>query len=89
MMQLINIITHNIQKSKRNLLILRQVHILTLTLFRMGFFGAAHGWWGPFWPPHSKIRHTYPTMMKLGTVIPYQRKIQKMYKSPDTFLEFC
>ena len=88
-MQLINIITHNIQKSKRNLLILRQVHILTLTLFRMGFFGAAHGWWGPFWPPHSKIRHTYPTMMKLGTVIPYLRKIQKMYKSRDTPLEFC
>ena len=24
-----------------------------------------------------KIRHTYPTMMKLGTVIPYLRKIQK------------
>ena len=37
----------------------------------------------------SKIRHTYPTMMKLGTVVPYLRKIQKMYKSRDTFLEFC
>ena len=31
----------------------------------MGFFGAAHG------------THTYPTMMKLGTVIPYLKKIQK------------
>ena len=38
-------------------------------------------------PP--KIRHTYPTMMKLGTVIPYLRKIKKIYKSPDTFLDSC
>ena len=37
-------------------------------------------------PP--KIRHTYPTIMKLGTVIPYLRKIQKLYKSRDTSLEF-
>ena len=62
----------------------------TLTLFRMGFFGAAHGWEGGlFAPPLPKIRHTYPTMIKLGTVIPYLTKIQKMYKSRDTFLEFC
>ena len=39
--------------------------------------------------PLPKICHTYPTMMKLGTVIPYLRKIQKMYKSRDTSLEFC
>ena len=56
----------------------------------MGFLGAAHRWGGgAFWPPFPKIRHTYPIMMKLGTVIPYQSKIQKMYKSRDTFLEFC
>ena len=60
----------------------------SLTLFRMGFFGAAHGW-GSFWPPLPKIRYTYPTMMKLGTIIPYLRKIQKMYKSRATSLEFC
>ena len=60
-----------------------------LTLFRMGFFGAAHGLGRAFWPPLCKIHHTYPTMMKLGTVIPYLRKIQKMYKSHDTSLEFC
>ena len=36
-----------------------------------------------------KIGHTYPTMMKLGTDIPYLRKIQKMHKSRDTSLEFC
>ena len=56
----------------------------------MDFFWAAHGWGGPFWPaPLPKIRHTYPKMMKLGTVIPYLRKIQKMYKSRDISLEFC
>ena len=32
---------------------------------------------GAFWFPLPKIRHTYPTMMKLGTVIPYLRKMQK------------
>ena len=61
--------------------------LLSLTLFRMGFFGAAHGWGGgAFWPSLPKIRHTYPTMMKLGTVIPYLRKIQKVYESRDTSL---
>ena len=51
----------------------------SLTLFRMSFFEAPHGWVGgkkgP--PPLSKSCHTYPTMMKLGTVIPYPKKIQK------------
>ena len=56
-----------------------------LTLFRMGFFGAAHGWGRlPFWPSLPKIFHTYPTMMKLGKVIPYLSKTQKIYKSRDT-----
>ena len=32
----------------------------------------------------SKICHTYPTIMKLGSVIPYLKKIQITYKSPDT-----
>ena len=50
-------------------------------------FLGLQGLFGP--PTLPKIRHTYPTMMKLGTVIPYLRKIQKMYKSRDTFLEFC
>ena len=56
-----------------------------LTLFRMGFFGAAHGWGRlPFWPSLPKIFHTYPTMMKLGKVIPYLSKTQKIYKSRYT-----
>ena len=41
-----------------------------LTLFRMGFFGAAHVWGGGLFGPLPKICHIYPTMMKLGTVIP-------------------
>ena len=53
-----------------------------LTLFRMGIFGIAHG-------KGAKICHTYPTMMKLGTGIPYLKKIQKLYESRDTPLEFC
>ena len=48
----------------------------------MGFFGAAHGW-------ADKICHISPTRMKLGTVIPYPKKIQKIYELRDTPLEFC
>ena len=35
-----------------------------------------------------KICHTYPTIMKLDTDIPYLKKIQKIYKSFDTSLHF-
>ena len=40
-------------------------------------------------PSFPKICHTYPTMIKLGTFIPYLKKIQKIYKSCDTPIEFC
>ena len=64
-----------------------------LTLFRMGFFGTAHqcGVLGDLAKscPFSKICRTYPTTMKLATVIPYLRKIQKIYKSRDMSLELC
>ena len=39
--------------------------------------------------PIPKICHSYPTLMKLGTVITYPKKIQKTYESRDTLLEFC
>ena len=56
----------------------------------MGFFGAADGWeGGPKNAPLPKICHTYPTMMKLDTVIPCPKKFQKLYESCDTPLEFC
>ena len=40
-------------------------------------------------PPVPKTCHIYPTMVKFVTVIPYLRKIQKIYESGDTPLEFC
>ena len=59
-----------------------------LTLFRVGLFGAAHGWgYQKGIPP--KMRHTCLTMMKLKTVIPFLKKIFKIYKSRETPFEFC
>ena len=40
-------------------------------------------------PPLPKICHTCPTMMKLATFMPYQKKVKKIYESRDTPLEFC
>ena len=58
-----------------------------LTLFRLGFFGAADKWRRS--SPIPKICHTYPIMMKYDAVILYLKKIQKIYESCDTNLEFC
>ena len=55
----------------------------------MGIFEAAHGWGAQKSPPLPKICHAYPTMMKLGIVIPYLKRIQKIYESRDTLPEFC
>ena len=75
------------------LLSLMSIYVLKiiLTLFRMGIFGGAHGRGGGRQNdlPLPKICHRYPTMMKLGTVIPYLKKIQKIYESRDTPPEFC
>ena len=38
--------------------------------------------------PLPKICHKYPTMMKLGTLMPYLKKIQKTYKSSDSLYIF-
>ena len=51
-------------------------NILVLTRFRMGIFGVAHGRWGAKRTSPPKSCDTYPTMMKLGTVIAYLQKIQ-------------
>ena len=52
----------------------------------MGIFGAAHGGGGV-----SKRRSSLKsfTDMKLGTVIPYLKNIEKIYESCDTPAEFC
>ena len=55
------------------------------TIFRMGHFGAAQGWWGE--SPLLKICHTCLTMMKL--YITYLKKLKNIYKLRDRFLEFC
>ena len=39
--------------------------------------------------PLPKICHTYPTVTKLGTVIPYLKNIQKIHESGDTSRDFC
>ena len=52
----------------------------------MAIFRAAHGWGGK--KAHLlKICHTYPAIMKLGTVIPYLKKIQKIFESRDVILK--
>ena len=61
----------------------------SFTLFRMGILEAAQGWGEAKRPSLQKICYTHPTMMKLGTVIPYLKKVQKIYESPDTPLDFC
>ena len=40
-------------------------------------------------PPVPKICHTYLAMMKLVTVIPYPKKLQKIYQSRHTPAKFC
>ena len=63
---------------------------ITLTLFRIGIFAATHrSGVGAKRLPLPNICHTYPTMMKFGTVIPYLKKIQKVYESRDTHLDVC
>ena len=49
----------------------------------MGIFGAAHGWLGRVAkrPAVPKIYHIYPTMTKLGTIIPYLKRIQQKNES--------
>ena len=40
-------------------------------------------------PPVPKICHTYPTMVKLSTAIPYLTKIRNIHKSRETPNMFC
>ena len=50
----------------------------------MGFFEA-----GAKRSPLHKISDTYPTIMKLSTLISYVNDIQKIHESPDTPLGLC
>ena len=56
--------------------------------FRIGLFGAADRSGSKNAHLH-KICHTYPTMMRLSTVIPYLTNIQNTYKLLDTPIKVC
>ena len=58
-----------------------------LSLFRIDVFIPSHGWGGHQWAV-TKIFHTYFTMMSIGTVILYLKKIQKIYKSREAPRQF-
>ena len=65
-------------------------YILILNPIQDGhFWGCSRMGGGAKSPPLPKVCHTYPLMIKLGTAIPYPKKIQKMYQSRDTPPEFC
>ena len=55
-------------KSSHNLAFITLLGRYFLTLFKMSLFGTAHRCGGA---TISKLCHTYPTLMKIGTVIPY------------------
>ena len=57
-----------------------------LILFRMGMLMDGGG---RKKAPFLKTCDTYPAMMKLGTLMPYLEKIQKICKSRDATPEFC
>ena len=40
-------------------------------------------------PRLPKVCHAYTTVMKLGTVTPYLKNIEKLYESNETHLDFC
>ena len=62
-----------------------------LTLLAMGPFFSGSSLIGgrPKRLPLPNICLTYPAMMTLGRVIPYPKKIQKVYKSLNRPFEFC
>ena len=52
------------------------------------FSGLLTDGWSKKAPTLPKICHKYPAIMKLGTVIAYLMKIQKIHESHDTPIEF-
>ena len=51
------------------------------------FWGCSQTWEGQKGPSFPKICHTYTTMMKLGTALPYLKKNKKKYEPLETSLE--
>ena len=67
---------------QRHIMMLRSMR---LTLFRIGLQMG----WGQQKDSSLKFCHKYPSMMKLGTVVPSRKDIQKIYESGETLLEFA
>ena len=58
---------------------------LIINLFRMGIFGAAHGWGRAKSPPPSSLKSVTQILQWWNlAIIPYLKKIQKIYESRDT-----
>ena len=61
----------------------------TLTLFRIGLLRAAHVGMGGGGKKALSLKFViHSTMIKVGTVIGYLKKIQKIFESHDTSLQF-
>ena len=60
-----------------------------LTTLRMDFFVTAHAFSWNKGSPVPKICYIYSTMMKLGILVPYLKKAQKICKSPEKSLKSC
>ena len=67
------------------------IQVVAFNLIQDGHFRGCSqmGMGGGKKAPLPKICHTCPTSMKLGTVIPYLKKIQKIYQSRGTRPDFC
>ena len=63
--------------------------LFSINPIQMVFFGAAHGWGAKKVPPPSLKSVTHIIQWWNLAVIPYLKKIQKLYESRDTPLEFC
>ena len=70
---------------------LRFIKRFLTSLFRVCRFGAAHGRLGKFETTSSPfiVRRKYPTMIKNHTVIPYLKRIQKLYKFHNAYFKSC
>ena len=65
------------------------VLIFFLIVLNCAFWNCSRiGGWGQK-DPIPKICHIFSSVIKLGTVIAYLKKIQKIYESHDKPLEFC
>lgn len=62
---------------------------MILALFRMNLYETAPERNEAPTPPPLNICYTDPITMKPGTLIPYLKNVQNLYKSRDIFLKFC